>query len=229
MKKNYFFEPHVGSAYHSGCGPYGKRILVLGSSFYCPYVYDDKACMECTDINKKDSSKYDASCKIYQPLRRVLHDEPSYNIEEKPKAYQNLAKAIGKIIGTTSYDQTWSYLAFTNYVQFFLPATDECYRGTSSADLSPRDFDAFIEVVRKLHPHIIIVCGCIINKPVMNNKYLCDKDMLEQTQGYVCHLDIPGIAHRISVINPFHPSSSAWYTGLSSFQQYLTDELNIFD
>ena len=53
MKKNYFFEPHVGSAYHSGCGPYGKRILVLGSSFYCPYVYDDKACMECTDIKKK--------------------------------------------------------------------------------------------------------------------------------------------------------------------------------
>ena len=73
--KNYFFEPHVGSAYHSGCGPYGKRILILGSSFYCPYVYDDKACMECTDINKKDSSKYDESCKIYRHRGPYLREE----------------------------------------------------------------------------------------------------------------------------------------------------------
>lgn len=229
MKQYHFFEPHVGWAYHSGCGPYRKRILILGSSFYCPYVYHDKACLECTDIDKKDSSRFDTTCKIYKPLGRVLHDEPTYRIEEQPLAYQNLANAIGGIIGTSDYEQTWSYLAFTNYVQFFLPAIDGNYRKMTFADLSARDFKAFIEVVRKLQPHIVIVCGCIINKPIKSKDYLCDKEMLEKTQGYLWHLDIPEVTHRISVINPYHPSSPAWYTGLSEFQQYLTKELNEFN
>lgn len=226
MKQYHFFEPYVGLAYHSGCGPYSKRILILGSSFYCPYVYDDKACLECTDINRKDSSEFDTSCKIYKPLGRVLHDEPTYNIEEKPQAYQNLAKALGSIIGTTNYEETWSYLAFTNFVQFFLPATDGNYRKTTSTDLSPRDFKAFIGVVKNLQPHIVIVCGCVINKPIKNNEYLCDENMLEKTHGYLWHLRIPDVTHLISVINPYHPSSPAWYTGLSDFQLYLTEELN---
>ena len=56
-----FFSPFIGSRYRNGvCG---KRILVLGASFYCNHTPDsNKPCPffeECTDPMKKDSSKFD--------------------------------------------------------------------------------------------------------------------------------------------------------------------------
>ena len=64
----------------------------------------------------------------------------------------------------------WSHLAFTNYVQFFLPSDGDSFRTTKASDLSERDFDAFIEVVKELSPDIVIVWGCVINTSVNNQK-----------------------------------------------------------
>lgn len=51
-----FFYPFIGKDYNQGIN--GKRVLILGASFYCPKV-DCKYYKDCTDTKTKDSSKYD--------------------------------------------------------------------------------------------------------------------------------------------------------------------------
>ena len=53
MDKSSFFKPYRGEKYETGIN--GKKILVVGASFYCT----DKSCKfftKCTDVIKKDSS-----------------------------------------------------------------------------------------------------------------------------------------------------------------------------
>ena len=60
MTRHRFFEPHIGSKYQVGIK--GKKILVIGASFYCK----TKECQYynlCTSDKYKDSSKCDNCCK----------------------------------------------------------------------------------------------------------------------------------------------------------------------
>lgn len=116
----------------------------------------------------------------------------------------------------------WSYVAFTNYVQFFLPAEPGRYRETRPSDLSERDFEAFNETLRELKPHIVVIWGCVFNSRVREqNAYLINRSELDRTEGYVCHLQVPGINHPIAVINPYHPSTPAWNSNISDFNNYF--------
>ena len=109
---------------------------------------------------------------------------------------------------------------------FHLHKILDSVRETKESDLSPRDFNAFLDVVTELKPNIIIVWGCVVNTPIKNNKYLIDKEELIKTDGYVCHLSIPNIKHKICIINPYHPSSIRfWYNNLKTFQDHLSEQL----
>lgn len=221
MKKS-FFLPYVGPRYSEGIN--GKRILVLGASFYCDRIGCEYF-NDCTDRKKKDSSAYDLKCPAYADSGTALHDEPANCVDDRPQAYRQFGDNVSYILGLTQ-DELWARVAFTNYVQFFLPAKG-AYAETLSSDLSQRDFDAFIEVVRELKPDIIIVWGSVVNSAVKeNNPYLTVPSELKATDYYVCHIHIPGIEHEIAVINPYHPSSSAWFSDREKFNRYLLGLLN---
>lgn len=220
--KKIFFQPYVGSHYFKGIN--GKKTFVIGASFYC----DKITCPffnRCTDRNLKDSGEYDLLCPEYEGKGLALHDEPSNCVAEQPQTYRNFGANLAEILGMTQ-EELWERLAFTNYVQYFLPARNG-YAATRKADLSQRDFEAFIEVVRDLKPDVIIVWGGVVNSAIKeDNPYIVSKSELEETDYYVCHLNIPGVGHEIAVLNPHHPSSSAWFSNRAIFDKFLLDILN---
>ena len=68
---NIFFKPYVGTFYNEGI--HGKKVLVLGASFYCSIsqcIYHK----DCTNENIKDSSPFDDICPYYDV---ALHNAPS--------------------------------------------------------------------------------------------------------------------------------------------------------
>ena len=221
--KNRFFTPFVGSNYTKGIR--NKRVLVVGASFYC----DQQACpyfKRCTDVERKDSSEFDTICPAYQACGGNLHDEPSNAISDAPQTYQRFASYLSSIVGKREYTEVWSYVAFTNYVQFFLPAVPGRYRDTRPSDLSERDFEAFNETLCELQPHIVVIWGCVFNSRVREqNAYLIDRSELGRTEWYVCHLQVPGVNHTITVINPYHPSSSTWNSKIADFDKYFKEVL----
>ena len=219
-----FFYPFVGSNYQKGIQ--GKKVLILGASFYCPQT-DCKFFNICTDVEKKDSSPCDKTCPVYMSDGKTLHDEPTYCIGDAPRTYQTFAGYISKFIGTQEYDKVWSHLAFTNYVQFFLPATSKGFRETKWSDMSERDFESFIQTVKEIQPDIVILWGCVINSRLKeDNVFVVDKQALASTGGYLCHMQVPGINKQITLLNPYHPSSSAWHSALSTFDNYFVQALN---
>lgn len=66
-----FFNPYVGSNYKAGVN--GKRVLIVGASFYCTGKYwnEDVECAcghfdKCTAVERKDSSRFDRRCPFYE-------------------------------------------------------------------------------------------------------------------------------------------------------------------
>ncbi len=216
-----FFSPHIGEQYNKGIN--GKKILVIGASFYCP-KRDCTFFQKCTDVTKKDSSHYDKLCPEYASKGKFLHDEPSYAIEDAHITFRRFRKFISKFTNTRNYEDTWSYLAFTNYVQFFLPA-EKKYRKTLASDLSARDFKSFIETLMELQPDVVIVWGCVINTCLKEDSLIIDKQELIISEGYLWHIQLPGLNKVISILNPYHPSSRAWYSALPKFENILKEEL----
>ena len=161
MRKR-FFRPFVGRDYQNGIR--GKRILVVGASFYC----DKRECCyfsECTSNETKDSSRFNEECPVYKPVGKHLCNEPQYCIEDDmPKAYKNFAKAMSRYTESDDYHTTWNMMAFTNYVQYFLDGDGEHFRPTLNTDLSERDFISFNETLQELKPDIVIIWGCAFNK-----------------------------------------------------------------
>lgn len=219
-----FFRPYVGERYSEGIN--GKRVLVLGASFYC----DRTACpffRQCTDTTLKSSAPFADLCPEYAPHGKSLRNEPSYCIEDQPRAYQTFAASMEHFFGTADYDNVWSRLAFTNYVQFFLPATDG-FRETRGSDLSERDFRAFVRVLQELQPDIVIVWGCVINSRLKEkNEYLLSLQELAESEWYNCHILVPSVGHPIAICNPYHPSSfGIWHINLDTFYHYLEELLD---
>lgn len=220
MRKNKFFNPFIGKDYQKGFD--GKKVLVVGASFYCPLV-DCKNYSDCTNTESKDSSVFNSICPPYIADGKQLCDEPTYSIEDKPDAYRIFSKAMSRYAGTDNYDDIWNKLAFTNYVQFFLPSDGNSYRQTLPSDLSERDYEAFNETLIEINPDIVIIWGCVFNSRVREqNQYLIDKNELLDTEGYICHLQIPEMDHPVAILNCYHPSSGiAWNMGLDKFHMYL--------
>lgn len=217
------FTPFVGRNYKKGIN--GKKVLVIGASFYCNNA-ECKFFTLCTSVECKDSSAYDAICPIYTKDNKKLHLEPEYCIEDHVSTYQKFATSMAEYIGSDDYDEIWSYMAFTNYVQFFLPAP-KGYRETRKSDLSERDYDAFVETLAELKPDIVIVWGCVINNRIkQDNPDMIQNGMLESTNWYVCQIVPKGHSSPVTIINPYHPSMSAWYTGLDDFDKYFTQLIN---
>ena len=142
------------------------------------------------------------------------------SIEENYPAYQRFEKLMREVVGCDVED-IWEHLAFTNYVQFFVPTTN-----TYKSYLSNRDFEAFIETLVELRPDIVISWGMVtIDDVRTNNKYVIDKEKLSESEWYICHLNVPDIKHFITLFCCFHPSSKDWNEDFSKCVKYLKQEL----
>lgn len=221
-----FFNPYVGENYEKGiCG---KRVLVLGASFYC----NQKGCEffnECTSPDIKDSSKFDETCPYYAKIEGhpKLSNEPSNAIDDCIKTYKVFAKVMYPFIQNEKeydgYDEysVWDRMAFTDYVQFFLPTKD-----TYPSYFSKRDYNAFIETLKELKPDVVIAWGLPITTEIRdnieNNSMFTDLDKLPESEHYICHMRIEGVDHGITYISCYHPSSmSYWYNNVDTLSTYL--------
>lgn len=219
-----FFKPFKGQKYDEGiCG---KRVLVLGASFYCNKNGQNgqRNCpffAECTDLVKKDSSKFDATCSEYAGKNLKLSEEPTNAINECYTAYKRFAVFMQQFVSDKSYD-VWDRMAFTDYLQFFSPTTQ-----TKKEYLTQRDFDAFIETLQELKPDVVISWGTAIVEEIREkNPYVIDKDKLSETDWYVCHMNVPKVQHEITLVSCYHPASiKYWYGDLKLFEKHLRSVL----
>ena len=228
-----FFKPYVGKEYKTGIR--GKKVLVLGASFYCPKK-DCEYWAECTNPEKKDSSKFDEICPYYANVEGhpKLSDEPTNAIDDCIKTYKIFAQFMYQFLTDEEkgqyegYDEyvIWDRMAFTDYVQFFLPTTN-----TYPSYFSKRDFDAFIQTIQELKPDVIIAWGKTVTAEIRDNPahkdLFTDLEKLSETEKYICHMKVPEIEHTITYVNCYHPSSrSNWYNCRESLSAYLQEIFN---
>ena len=191
---NIFFHPHIGKQYDKGiCG---KKVLVIGASFYCDKT-DCQHYYDCTSNSKKDSSLYDTICPYYDT---ELHNAPS---EESGKAYDIFADKMQSILNLN--EPFWDSVAFTNYIQFFLPDWRTKHRYCSD-----RDSAALMDVIEKLRPDIIFIWGCVINEHI-KTKFADDITIIDNTDGYLWNWIISD--KTIKVVNTYHPTYSGFCDG----------------
>lgn len=218
-----FFHPFVGEKYQDGTGINGKKVLVVGDSFYC----DGEGCDyydKCTNTQERHSKDYDNSCPERIKHRNEngkivsLHNEPDIAIREyESYAYQNF-KSFLKLFVQEDED-SWSYVAFTNYIQFFLPN-----QRTSGAYITNKDYDAFIEVVETLEPDIVVTWGNAVADAI-RNKYGCNKieEELKKNQYYIAHLETS--KHKFTMVYLYHPSSRIWASDIYNSYKYFKKAL----
>lgn len=213
-----FFKSYIGSEYHKGIN--GKRVLVLGASFYCGKK-NCKFFAECTNPVRKDSSKFDSCCPAYDMLGQRLSEEPRNAIEDRYKTYQTFGAFMSQFVNGETED-VWQRMAFTNYLQFFSPTVE-----TKKEYLSPRDFDAFNETLVELKPDIIVAWGTATIEEIRDkNPYVTDLSRLPETEWYVFHIRLPQVSHDIAVVNCYHPASqSYWYNNLDTLAKYMRQVL----
>lgn len=216
MKKS-FFKPYIGDDYHKGIN--GKRVLVVGASFYC----GSKDCQyfaECTNPVQKDSSKFDTCCSAYTLSGQRLSEEPSNAIADGYKTYQTFGKFMQQFAKDT--EDVWQRLAFTNYLQFISPTIE-----TRKVYLSSRDFEAFNETLAALQPDVVVAWGVAFIEEIRDkNPYVIDIERLPDTAWYLFHIRLPQMTHDITVVNSYHPASMAhWYNNLDTLTMYMKQVL----
>lgn len=214
-----FFKPYIGKNYEKGI--LGKRILVIGASFYCNKT-DCPFFNDCTSLEKKDSSKYNEKCWCTERKDIKLENEPSSSISEWSRTYRNFENLFKGILpdGESAYD----YYAFTNFVQYFLPAKNG-YRPTYPSDISPRDLDAFHEVVLELKPNIIITWGNVIVQALRENNPRCNMSKCKKTDYYISDLKLDTLDMDVHMLHIYHPSSPAYHFSLDIAQKYFNQLL----
>ena len=219
MTRHRFFEPHIGSKYQVGIK--GKKILVIGASFYCK----TKECQYynlCTSDKYKDSSKYDDCCKDLQNKGLLLHNYPSISrkCDDDVKANRNFAQFLQAYIKS---DSVWDYVAFTNYIQYFLG-----HRSTHSTNITESDFESFKETVIELEPDIIVTWGKVVQNEIMDNhrKHIIDYDENDKNNWWLRHIMFDEVHKAIPILFSWHPSSSKWNSDLKAAHIFFEKALN---
>ena len=172
MQTKHFFEPFVGDNYSEGIN--GKRVLVLGASFYCNQdgVSVDKETGEVKEkcpfyddcaINQ-NTEKYDGKCPYNHnsPLRKLPQTELDENGAESYKRFWLLLYHYFQQ-PELSFDDIWGKMAFTNYVQHEIGGRWNTLASDCRAEYLKMFEDTLLTM--KEQPDVVIVWGCIVDKP----------------------------------------------------------------
>ncbi len=206
--KRYFFIPHEGSKYRSGLYN-GKKVLVLGASFYCPIT-------NCTFYNactyQWRTKEFDETCPYNngKPLSML----PFYELDEEgAKSYRIFYNFMQEYLserGITiikDFYAFWDSVAFTNYIQHEIGGRTT----TQASDICEDDLLALDDAIRELEPDIVIIWGCVVNNPIKlkredaeDKTFSNDYDGSEHSQ-YLFRWYIDN--RKVTFVNFYHPSS----------------------
>lgn len=169
MENGAFFVPWFDKdGYIEGIN--GKKLLVLGASFYCNQDGKrNERCeyyVDCT-INQ-NTRKYDLCCPYNNG--RPLHDLPTNDLCEDAPAHKNFFDLFKEFLGDKelNFDDFWKRAAFTNYVQHELGNRTD----TQASDCKEEYLVMFEDVLSKLPqiPDVVITWGSIIDKELKKKK-----------------------------------------------------------
>lgn len=223
-----FFRPWVGTEY-SGEGINGKKLLVIGASQYCTRT-DCSYWTECTSESNKDCRKFNSICpdvlgnKYVSSLENWSNFEIENYLEEGGYvAYRNFTNLLLGVSGLEDKQDIWKRLAFTLYVQFFLPGKD-------TPDMDFRDakfFKAFLESVDELQPDIIIIWGVKILNHLKQEfiKEYVDEIKFSPNNNHLIKMKYKGKVYNI--ISTYHPSSIRyWHDDIPELERVLKSVLH---
>lgn len=217
-RKRYFFVPYKGKKYETGLLK-GKKVMVLGASYYCKPKKDCPFFDDCTRQWKR---------REYCPENngRPLHDLPKNEIDEEGAKsykvfYEFMQNYLSDKIKVTSFDDFWDNIAFTNYIQHIIGGRTT----TQTGDMSENDLDALGDVIRELKPDIVIIWGCVVDKPVKQKKCDADDNQFENdydgegSSQYLFHWTIDN--RKVTFVSFYHPSSGYFLRDQSNMKHYL--------
>lgn len=222
MQTKHFFEPFVGDNYSEGIN--GKRVLVLGASFYCNQdgVSVDKETGEVKEkcpfyddcaINQ-NTEKYDGKCPYNHnsPLRKLPQTELDENGAESYKRFWLLLYHYFQQ-PELSFDDIWGKMAFTNYVQHEIGGRWNTLASDCRAEYLEMFEDTLLTM--KEQPDVVIVWGCIVDKPLKAKTYSDRFPDFENTFTDKDHYRFKWKNYNgkdIEFLCFFHPSSSYFYS-----------------
>lgn len=140
--KHVRFEPWIGKNYQTN-GFNGKKILVIGESFYC---------------SEEDGKKYATTLteKVVTDYLAIRNGEFRENDGGWTNTYLKFERSlVGKETTPDNSQEIWNSIAFYNYLQIPMSGARE-----SGSILDYKNAEkAFFEVINELQPDLIIVWG----------------------------------------------------------------------
>ncbi|MCC8039108.1 MAG: hypothetical protein LIP02_13400 [Bacteroidales bacterium] len=234
--KEYFYRPWVGGGYAEGCK--GLRTLVVGAHHVC-YANRVGGCPVCEGCTNSAGIR-GVECPLYEGRDPYYRLENSNEIEIQSyidndagyPAYSAFTHyMLGKRDGLSAEQREgfWNQVAFTNYLQHFLPddITPD-YKGHKA--LYDYDYESFREVLDELKPEFVIVWSKAVKECIQAHgdlRYVGLADM----QSLSVHLFVrkgearPKCMRKIrydySLATPRH--NSGWYRKLvrEAFQPWV--------
>lgn len=235
MDKNIaFFKPMVGNDYSSGF--HGVKTLVVGASLPCTHT-------DCAFRSKcmKDSSTCDLLCphsrkENGQPI--PLSDSPATELDTYCNdndthdfpAYDNFTKLLSyknEYITNGQRNEIWEKVAFTEYLQNFLPHWETPAYSANRA-LFDKYFPAFLSVLERLEPQLVIIWGKPVREAIEANMlhcgYITKEDMDEKNYNH--KVNIGGKEFIFCYVD--HPSSSSFKSCWEEHRLFLEKAIELY-
>lgn len=208
MLKNVFFYPHVGKNYEKGFN--GIKLLILGESHYCGE--------ECANCGK--NSEYNCSDFTLKVLNRYLEYQKGNGEHENwMRTFTRFTNVmLEEQVNNETHIVFWDNVIFYNYVQ----SSTEGPRIPPSKQQFEESKDAFIEVLEKYMPDLILVWGKRLWENLPAIGWWGKENILDNGNGQfyyykVKNKDIP--AYRI-----YHPSTQYFNY---EYSKYLKESMSL--
>lgn len=191
-----FFKPWVGFSY-ADKGFNGKRVLVVGDSHAC------NDCAECGDLSISDKSCRELTTKTISDF--LNYKQSGAHFAHWMNTFTKFTNAIcGRGCSANQTQEFWDSVAFYNYVQF---ATDRPRKAPSNKQYDDSE-PAFVEVLGKLTPQLVIVWGKRLwhRMPDLGGYAESDFVVDEISYGRLYHIELEN-SRRVVVFHTPHPST----------------------
>jgi len=206
--KNVFFYPRVGKNYEKGFN--GLKLLILGESHYC-----DEKCESCGKQSKHDCSDFTKDV-----FNRYIDYKKGNGENEK---WMNTFTRFTNVILENQVDNEtlidfWDSVIFYNYVQ----SSTKGPRISPTSQQFNESKDAFIEVLEKYKPDLIVVWGHRLWDNLPDIGRLGNENILDDANSQFYYFKIEN--KEIPALKIYHPSSSSFN---NEYSKYLKEAIRL--